>query len=90
MKSLIILLLLTTTALAQNQKLPQVVTLTNNATGEKIGTMTILDNHAFIRGLNGEFIAQMVVGPDGSRKVLDEQGNEIKTLQFPKAGNEPK
>jgi len=86
MKSLIVLLLLTTTAFAQSgNPLPQTIDIKNNATGEVIGKLTRDGNRAFIRGLNGEFLAQIIKLPDGTRKALDEHGKEISKIEFPKA-----
>jgi len=89
MKTLMILLIMTTTAMAQ-EPMPKTVPWTD-AKGESIGTATFWLNRMFLRDTKGELVAQVIVNRDGTRILLDPHGKELdRQLPLPKDPGENK
>ena len=74
-------ILAATPAWAQSAAQPTTHTLTNNATGEKIGTMTVSGNRAFVRDINEKLLGTIVVNKDGSRTSYDPDGNVVHQIE---------
>jgi hypothetical protein len=74
MKTLIIALMMTTAAAAQDPtQMPKTVPFTA-ANGDIIGSATFSSNHIYIRDTKGEPIATIVVDRDGTRTIYDPHG----------------
>lgn len=79
MKSLILILALLATPVAAQSPLPRTVPWTDGK-GERIGTATFAGAHMYLRNLNGEHVATVVIDAHGSTlydpsgKVLDHRG----------------
>jgi len=58
-------------------QLPKTITITNKATGDKIGTATISGNRAVLRDGKNELIGTLVVERDGTRTFYDPHGKII-------------
>jgi hypothetical protein len=56
---------------------PKVLTITDNATGEKIGTATISGDRVYMRNRHGELYATVIREQDGTRKWFDPNGKPI-------------
>ena len=85
MKLLIVALILLMIAPAMAQmSMPTTLPLTNNKTGETIGTATLFGNRMVLRKSNGEFIATVVIERDGSKTLYDENGKVLDQIK-PKA-----
>ncbi len=79
MKTILLLRAMTFPAIAQ-QQMPKTVKLTNKATGEIIGTITMNGANAYLRDNSGELLQTITVEPNGSRTVYDPNGNVIKIV----------
>jgi hypothetical protein len=64
---------------------PKIVTYTNKATGEKIGSAVISRNIVVLRDRHDVHYASILLQPDGTRKWVDPSGNPIdpKTTLLP-------
>ena len=87
MRFVLILLALVVPASAQSMlgNPPKVVTYTNKATGEKLGTAVISRGVIVLRDRHDQHYATVIQQPDGSRKWVDPSGNPIdpKTTLLP-------
>ena len=75
MKSLVLLFLVTSVWAAEAQTFP----LTAKGS-EKIGTVTIDGNRAYLRDLEGKLIGTVVALPDGTKTAYDPDGNVVKKV----------
>jgi hypothetical protein len=86
MKTLILVFLLATSFVAQAQRfdIPKTITITNNATGEKIGTATLSnDGRIYYRNKTGEHVATSVRSPNGTITFYDPSGKVIDKDSIP-------
>jgi hypothetical protein len=82
MKTLIALLLLTTTAIAQNV-MSRTATLHDLKTWQPIGTATITGNRAYLHNLKHEHFATIEFGPNGKKTIYDPNGNVLEHMPNP-------
>src|ERR1700745_122065 len=81
---MLLLALMTTTALAQTAPLPR-TDIIKDRNGKVIATVTFSENRAYLRKNNGELIAQVIFERDGTRRILDITGTPVdqNTLAMP-------
>jgi hypothetical protein len=60
-----------------NKDTPTVMTQYDKATGEVMGTTTITGGKAYLRDKNGEHYATFIIDKDGTRRMVDVNGNPI-------------
>lgn len=60
-----------------NKDMPTVVTQYDKTTGAVMGTTTIVDGKAYLRDKNGEHFATMIIDADGTRRMVDVNGNPV-------------
>jgi hypothetical protein len=60
-----------------NNDTPTVVTQYDKTTGEIAGTTTIVDGKAYLRDKNGKHYATLIIDKDGTRRMVDPQGQPI-------------
>ena len=76
-----LLCLMTTAASAQTVSSEPGPTTTmshyDKTTGEPMGTTTIVDGKAYLRDKNGEHYATLIIDKDGTRRMVDPEGQPI-------------
>jgi hypothetical protein len=82
MKTLIILLALTLPAMAQQGYTPRIIPLIGKD-GQQIGTATLSGLHIYLRNMQNEIFAQIVVERDGSRTMYDANGKVLDHVPAP-------
>jgi len=75
-RAALIFLAISTAASAQGFSLPQTVPWTDRD-GKPIGTATIFGLHMYLRDLNGELVATVVVERDGTKTLYDPHGKVL-------------
>ena len=77
------LLLAAPAAAAQTGQWPRTVPMVHD--GKPAGTATFTGNRIYLRNVQGELFAQIILAPDGSRTLLDPHGKVLDQQAAPAA-----